>query len=237
MRRIPQQHRANGAERTYAANLKRVAQHVGMIIGAYPPADITKIHSLRLQLAKYAELLTPWAENAAAKMIEACNVRDKLNWSGLDISPAMMRQLLNTDIGSDMRYNLARQVDLIKSLPLEAAQRVQDLTIKALENSTRADEIKKEIMRSGEVTQSRAVLIARTEVARTSSVLNQARAENVGSEGYIWRTSRDGDVRPSHRQMANVFVKWTDPPTLDGMTGHAGCLPNCRCWSEVILPD
>jgi hypothetical protein len=28
--------------------------------------------------------------------------------------------------------------------------------------------------------------------------------------------------------MKDKFVRWDDPPTLDGMTGHAGCLPNCN---------
>ncbi|MGH6191402.1 phage minor head protein, partial [Klebsiella quasipneumoniae] len=23
----------------------------------------------------------------------------------------------------------------------------------------------------------------------------------------------------------------------DGMTGHAGCLPNCDCWPEVQIPE
>ncbi|HIE9082122.1 TPA: phage minor head protein, partial [Klebsiella pneumoniae] len=22
-----------------------------------------------------------------------------------------------------------------------------------------------------------------------------------------------------------------------GMTGHAGCLPNCDCWPEVQIPE
>jgi hypothetical protein len=35
--------------------------------------------------------------------------------------------------------------------------------------------------------------------------------------------------------MKDKFVRWDNPPTLDGMTGHAGCLPNCECWSEVQI--
>ncbi|HHZ9834772.1 TPA: phage minor head protein, partial [Klebsiella pneumoniae] len=42
---------------------------------------------------------------------------------------------------------------------------------------------------------------------------------------------------PSHRKMKDKFVRWDNPPTLDGMTGHAGCLPNCKCWAEVHIPD
>jgi hypothetical protein len=38
-------------------------------------------------------------------------------------------------------------------------------------------------------------------------------------------------------KMKDKFVRWDNPPTLDGMTGHAGCLPNCKCWSEVQIPE
>ncbi|EFO4716945.1 phage head morphogenesis protein, partial [Escherichia coli] len=44
------------------------------------------------------------------------------------------------------------------------------------------------------------------------------------------------DVRHSHREMEGKFVEWGKPPTLDGMTGHAGELPNCRCYKEIVFP-
>ena len=58
----------------------------------------------------------------------------------------------------------------------------------------------------------------------------------MGSLGYIWRTARDGDTRPSHRAMEGKFVKWDEPQLLDGMTGHAGEFPNCRCYPEPVIP-
>ena len=82
----------------------------------------------------------------------------------------------------------------------------------------------------------RANTIARTEISRAASVFVQSRAENLGSEGYTWRTSGDIDVRPSHKEMNGKFVYWNKPPTLDRMTGHAGCLPNCRCYPDPVIP-
>ncbi|WP_265340329.1 phage minor head protein, partial [Salmonella enterica] len=84
---------------------------------------------------------------------------------------------------------------------------------------------------------SRADLIARTELGRATGALDQARALSIGSNGYIWRTAEDGDVRHSHREMEGKFVEWGRPPTLDGMTGHAGELPNCRCYKEIVFPN
>jgi SPP1 gp7 family putative phage head morphogenesis protein len=136
-----------------------------------------------------------------------------------------------------MRQSLAEQVRLITSLPREAAARVHKLTTEALVTGSRAAEIAREILNTGEVTESRAKLIARTEVSRTATALTQARAQHVGSEGYIWRTSRDGAVRRSHKAMEGRIVRWNEPPELDGMVGHAGEFPNCRCFVEPILPD
>jgi len=79
-------------------------------------------------------------------------------------------------------------------------------------------------------------MIARTEIGRASTALTQARSLALGSTGYIWRTAEDGDVRHSHAEMEGKFVSWDRPPTLDGLTGHAGALPNCRCYCEVVLP-
>lgn len=131
----------------------------------------------------------------------------------------------------------AEQVTLIKSLPLQAAQRIQDLATGTIYSGARTDEIVKEILKTGEVTEARARLIARTETSRAASNLLEARARYVGSEGYIWHTVKDMRVRHSHEEMEGKYVRWSEPPTLDGLTGHAGTTPNCRCWAEPVLPD
>lgn len=94
------------------------------------------------------------------------------------------------------------------------------------------------ILASGEVSKSHATLIARTETARVSSLLTQARAEHIGSEGYIWRTAHDADVRELHVELEGKFIYWNAPPVAgsSGERAHAGQIYNCRCWAEVILP-
>lgn len=231
--------RAKRAERLYSKQLRALAEHVGQMIGGFPAGDPSALPTIENMLRRYAEALIPWAEQTAATMIAEVNTSDLNQWRqlGKELSIETRREIVLTPTGEIMRNLMQQQVGLIKSIPLDAAQRVHDLTIKGLENSTRAKEIAAEIMRSGEVAKSRAMLIARTEVSRTAANLTQARAEHVGSYGYVWETSHDGDVRPSHKAMQGKFVPWDSPPTLDGMTGHAGCLPNCRCWARVILPE
>ncbi|AHX12932.1 head morphogenesis protein [Dyella jiangningensis] len=191
-------------------------------------------------LQRYSEALTGWATRTATRMLVEVDARDRLSWAELagEMSRELRREIQAAPTGELFQALLNEQVTLIKSIPLDAAQRVHELTIKGLEDSTRASEIAKEIGRSGEVATSRANLIARTEVARTASTLTQSRAEHVGSEGYIWRTSGDLDVRDSHKQMNGKFVRWDDPPTLsDGTKTHAGQIYNCRCYPEPVLPE
>lgn len=190
-------------------------------------------------LRRYAEALQPWAEATASRMVGEVNEQDEVAWRRLskELSAGIRHELLNTPTGELTRALLSEQVTLIKSIPLEAAQRLHDLNLKRLEDSRRASEIVSEIMRSGEVAAGRARTIARTETSRVASTFTQARAQQVGSTGYIWRTAHDSDVRHSHKKMNGKFVPWDQPPTLDGLTGHAGCIPNCRCYPEPVIPD
>lgn len=70
-------------------------------------------------------------------------------------------------MGQVMQSIIAEQVKYIKSLPLEAADRVYDIQNKAIEavvTGGRAEQFAKEIASTGDVAKSRADLIARTEL-------------------------------------------------------------------------
>nr|WP_315596149.1 phage minor head protein [uncultured Cupriavidus sp.] len=209
------------------------------MVNGFPHGDPGVLPTIEQLLQRYAEALTPWAERAAAEMLTEVNRRDEAAWmqQAADLSRALRQEIRTAPTGATIQALMAEQVTLIKSIPLDAAKRVHKLTIEGIEDSTRASEISKAIQESGDVSKSRADLIARTEVARTASTLTEARALHVGSPGYFWRTSGDGDVRESHREMEGKFVAWDDPPTLDGMKGHAGQFPNCRCYPEPVLSD
>ena len=231
--------RARKAEDRYATLLRSVARNIAALIRGFDHAVLDHVPALRQALDRYAHTLDPWARSVAGRMVAEVAARDAGAWKRVsaEIGRALHQEIATAPTGAVIRRQLADQVRLITSLPREAGERVHRLAQEGLTKGWRSDRIAAEIMRTGEVTQARANTIARTEVSRTASVLTQARAEHIGSEGYIWRTSRDSDVRPSHRAMEGAFVRWDRPPTLDKLTGHAGCLPNCRCYSEPVLKD
>lgn len=212
-----------------------------IVNGSYDGSEQSVLH-ISNSLSRYADIIAPWAEGVARKMFDGVNLQDKQQWreASEQISDGLRDLMDNTSVGQVARSIVEENIKLMKSLPLEAASRVTDIHSRAIEamiSGERSTDFAKEIMRSGDVAKSRANLIARTEIGRASQALTQARATHVGSEGYVWRTAEDGDVRHSHAKMEGKFVYWSNPPTLDGMTGHAGALPNCRCYCEVVIPE
>ncbi|MDF9346712.1 phage head morphogenesis protein [Escherichia coli] len=152
-----------------------------------------------------------------------------------------LRNLVNSaPPGQVMKSIVAEQVKYIKSLPLEAADRVYDIQNRAIEavvTGGRAEHFAKEIAASGDIAKSRADLIARTELGRATGALDQARVRC-----QLVRMVISG-VQPKMVTSGILIRKWkvnlsngAKPPTLDGMTGHAGELPNCRCYKEIVFP-
>jgi SPP1 gp7 family putative phage head morphogenesis protein len=215
---------------------------VGDIVNGRYDGSNDSVTDIMDALERYSDIIDGWANRVATGFATDLERHSEREWrrNSLLIGNELRHIISSTPTGQVMQSIVAEQVKYIKSLPLEAADRIYDIQNKAIEavaSGRRADSFAKEIAASGDVAISRAKLIARTETGRAVTALTQARALASGSAGYIWRTADDGDVRHSHQEMEGKFVNWTDPPTLDGMTGHAGALPNCRCWCEVIFPQ
>lgn len=230
---------ARRAERQYSSALRQVAKAVQQLIGAHTATTFQPL-LLEQALRRYSILITPWAMTTAARMVVDSSLRNRkaLASQTMEIGKAMRIELQRAPTGAVMRQLQEAQVTLIKSLPLEAAEKVQTLVREALPTSARSATLVDDIMKLGSQTEGRARTIARTETSKAQSTFTRARAEYVGSEGYIWRTSRDGNVRDSHREMDGKYVRWGSPPRLsDGTVTHAGEIYNCRCWAEPVLPE
>jgi SPP1 gp7 family putative phage head morphogenesis protein len=229
----------------FSAQLSKVAKNIGAIIDSFPAGNPAALPPLTAILESYSRSLEEWARGASLRMLTEVNRRDRDAFleRSREMSQALREEIRGADTGRVMQSLLTEQVTLIKSLPLDAAKRVHDLTIQGLQDSTRADEIAKEIARSGEVTENRAKLIARTEVARTAAKLTEARAQSIGSTHYVWRTVGDSDVRAGHKHMNGKVFAWNDPPMVNEgddkhphwMRHHPGEIWNCRCYAEPIL--
>jgi SPP1 gp7 family putative phage head morphogenesis protein len=230
------------AEKQYALQLAQVAQQIGNIVqGMAPDGALTPEMSNRViaKLNRYAEILEPWADSVVKRMIGDVARRDAVAWEkhGKAIGQALRKEINSAPTGAAMQEILRQQVAEITSLPRRAAERLFQLTTESMVTSTRAREIQEQILATPHVSLSTAKMLSRTGVSTTATAITQARAEYIGSPGYIWRTSKDGAVRPSHRAMEGEFVPWNKPPTLDHYTAHCGQFANCRCFPEPVIPD
>ena len=247
--------KAHNASTSYGAVLRQYARQIAHIIGFYAEGDPAlvpphKQPELEHALRGYAAGTLPWAKAAAWRMIAEVNRRNLTAWQKYtaEMSAGLRREIMVAPTGEAMLRLLAEQVGLIRSLPLDAAQRVHEQTLEALTVGSRYPEQEAEIRTAlaqahpeatGAWLANRATLIARTETARTASVLVQARAEYVGAESYIWKTAGDWKVRASHRRLNNHEFRWDEAPLSDPPDHHShpGQIWNCRCVALPIIAE
>lgn len=242
------------AERDFYRQLKKVAQTSGHIVERH---ILTVSHPLDQRammkaLEDYAEAIGPWATRQSAKLLAQVQKSNKRAYQQKSkaIGTALKLGVAENSVGQTALALLNEQVALIKSIPLEAGLRAQRIAYEAALAGSRAApdedtiaELQKQLGLSTEVATSRALLISRTETARATASINQARAMAVGSNQYRWHNSGDESVRHSHKfykgkRIQGVIFDWDHPPTLeDGVTGHPGTFPNCRCFAEPVFSD
>jgi uncharacterized protein with gpF-like domain len=248
------------SEAQYRRQLRGVADQVGMLVKGFAPDGVLSASAgkqLADALRRYAITIEPWARNVTEKMHLTVERHDGDAWieTARSLGRELRRELRETDTGAIVRQLTDRQVSLITSLPLEAAQRVYELAQRQVLGGSRGEDLRKMILASGHVTRSRADLIAYDAVATTQSSITEARAVQLGSPGYIWRSMRDQDVRPavgikhfaelntlakgSHRKLNGTFHRWDDPPIAGtrGERAHPGRIYRCRCYPDPVLDE
>lgn len=241
------------AERQFAKALKKIARASAHIIEQHVDLENVKIKDhpeMQRELERYANKIEPWARSHAGRMLQTVQSSNKRAYvhKSKAIGAAITVEADDSHIGIIARALLEEQVALIKSIPLEAGRRAQEIALKNVLGGFRAQpdedvvaELQKQLGMTEEVAVNRAKLIARTETARANAAINQARAMSVGSSQYRWHNSGDAAVRHSHKfyrgkKLQGMIFDWDHPPTLDdGMTGNPGEFPNCRCFAEPVF--
>ena len=74
--------------------------------------------------------------------------------------------------------------------------------------------------------------LTRDQTQKMNAKLNELRQRDLGVTQYIWRTSEDERVRPTHSENNGKTFDWASPPLT---TGHPGNDVQCRCLSEPIV--
>jgi len=191
------------------------------------------------------------AAHLAGQMVLWVNVVNARTWraaSARSQRSAMLYRLLQREmsepVGRLYRDLVRENAQYISSVPADVASHLTGEIASAQQAGARPETISRMMrIRFPELTGSRIQLIARTETMKASSALTQVRSEELNLPFYIWITSMDGRVRPSHRNLNGVVIPWNDPPSPEDLIGvrsslghyHSGNCPNCRCTQIVVL--
>jgi SPP1 gp7 family putative phage head morphogenesis protein len=231
------------ADKQYGIQLARVSRAIIDLIRGFEGSERrTDLFKLAESLDDYSDVLEPWAREVGRRMLVDVSKRDEKAWMqlGEEMGRYLRREIEAAPVGGTMQTLITQQIDEIKSLPRKAAERVRTMANEALITGRRSEDIAKDLIATQGIEEAHARMIARTAVATAATTLAQVRAEFVGSDGYIWRTAGDGDVRSDHEELEGRFFKWSEPPVVDKRTGyraHPGCNANCRCFPEIVLPE
>lgn len=140
---------------------------------------------------------------------------------------------------SAYRATVAEQVGLIKSIPQEFLKDVEGVVYRGVMRGGDMNLISKEIRAKYGISARRAALIARDQVAKSKSVFENERRNELGIKTAIWRHSHAGKIpRPSHVKMDRKEFEiakgmWDEDEQLWIQPGQ---LINCRCTSRSVLP-
>lgn len=236
-------------EADYRKSLKKLMSCLSNLIAGL---EVTTSEAITDALRRYVTLdfFRELARSAARKMVTMLRVDGQRTWReaarkssrGTEIYRAL-REEMKGPVGARIHQIVEENAKLISTFPDAIGERVAKSVLEMQQKGIRSTAMAQELARQfPEIAQSRIDLIARTETSKASTALTQARAENMGVDWYIWRTSRDARVRPAHMKMEGVLSRWADPPAPEVLHGeksvgsyHAGNVYNCRCYPQPLL--
>ena len=150
------------------------------------------------------------------------------------------------DLLTNLNEWAAENVRLITNIPDKYFDDLQGIVSRAIQNGDTNRQTAQHIKDLIGVTDRRARLIARDQVATLNGQLNKKRQTSVGIEYYIWSDSNDSRVRETHAEHDGHLYCWEyvsgirptcpkcgEPAHDSPEKGHPGEEVNCRC---VALP-
>jgi hypothetical protein len=141
-----------------------------------------------------------------------------------------------------------KNVALIKSIPTQALEQIQQKMIDAHGEGLRVESLSADIQDVFGASKAKGNLIARDQTLKLNSQIIQERQQSAGITGYIWTTSHDERVRgnptglypksqSNHYVLDGTAQHWALAPVTNQKTGarnHPGQDFQCRC---IAIPD
>lgn len=149
---------------------------------------------------------------------------------GIDLKAVIQQE----DLEEHIKMVTAKNVGLIKSLTDEAYGKIQQAVYNNASGGGTFKDLKDELTKTFNMSGRRAKIIARDQIAKFNSSLDEVRQRQAGIEEYDWSTSHDERVRPLHKRLDGKRYKWGEK------TGAESGLPPgqpilCRCVALAVI--
>jgi SPP1 gp7 family putative phage head morphogenesis protein len=140
-----------------------------------------------------------------------------------------------SDIGltAEIAKRRDENIQLVMKAEREYAQSVADIFSDPGNFGLSVDDLKSSLLARGDVSESRAELIARDQTLKLNGAITEIRQTNAGVDSYIWSTSLDERVREEHAALEGQTFSWSSPPEV----GHPGEDFQCRCVALPVIPE
>ena len=167
----------------------------------------------------------------------------------------MVKQSIGIDIledyysGETYRNAIERwiteNVSMISCVPGDSLRKIERIIYDGYTNGMLISDMRDKIQNACNVSQRKATMIARDQVAKLNAELTKMQQRDAGVTRYRWSSSKDSRVRECHRQFEGHVYRWDEPPedwhrTKDGIvkTGkryNPGEAVGCRCVAIPIF--
>lgn len=158
----------------------------------------------------------------------------QLSLPGLEGDVTRSLNRIDPGMGGEIAAFRDENIALVENALRVYARDVREV-ITAPENvGLRVEELRDQLLERGNVSESRAALIARDQTLKLHGQVTQLRQQRAGVRRYVWSSSRDERVRETHAAKEGEEFEWNDPPPD---TGHPGQDFQCRCVAIPIFED
>lgn len=126
---------------------------------------------------------------------------------------------------------ISRNVALIQGIVEKNVDNMEAAVLSAVEDGSNFDTVVIEVLKQSDKSEAYAEFVARDQLSKTYSAVNQERQESVGFEKYTWQATT-GDwqhVRDTHKEQHGKNFEWSKPPMVGGRALHPGEDYQCRC--------
>jgi SPP1 gp7 family putative phage head morphogenesis protein len=190
-----------------------------------------RINRLAAQFGGMRQRAKALAEMAARRSLDATDAQ-LITSIKKSVSVDVTGLLGNAAVSDIMERSIIANTELITSMPDQYLQRVRTAVFNGVQTGQRAEEIAQSLVEAGDVTESRANLIARDQTSKMNAAFNEARQTSLGIDSYMWAGAMDERERETHIANEGMVFRWDSPPAT---TGHPGDDINCRCTALPVF--